>query len=111
MSLVLWVKTELEYFCKGIAEEIINALAKAEALRVASRSSAFQFVPQGRSISGHCEPAQKAHSIQFSGLAQLLTSALALSADYFFISVVQTASVPGILYWRSPAEIPFAGSR
>ncbi len=39
-----------EYFCKGMAEEIINALTKIQALRVASRSSAFAF--QGPE-SGH----------------------------------------------------------
>ena len=32
-----------EYFCDGIAEEIINALCCVEGLRVASRTSAFQF--------------------------------------------------------------------
>jgi serine/threonine protein kinase/Flp pilus assembly protein TadD len=30
-----------DYFCEGIAEEIINAITKVQALRVASRSSAF----------------------------------------------------------------------
>jgi serine/threonine protein kinase/Tfp pilus assembly protein PilF len=30
-----------DYFCEGIAEEIINALTRIQALRVASRSSAF----------------------------------------------------------------------
>ncbi len=32
-----------EYFCEGLAEEIINALTKIQGLRVASRMSAFQF--------------------------------------------------------------------
>jgi serine/threonine-protein kinase len=32
-----------DYFCEGIAEELINALAHVEGLRVAARSSAFQF--------------------------------------------------------------------
>lgn len=36
-----------EYFCDGIAEEIINALCCVSGLRVASRTSAFQF--KGRS--------------------------------------------------------------
>ena len=35
-----------DYFCEGIAEEIINALSKIEALRVISRSSAFAFKGQ-----------------------------------------------------------------
>ena len=32
-----------EYFCDGIAEEIINALTRVQGLRVVSRTSAFQF--------------------------------------------------------------------
>jgi len=32
-----------EYFCDGLAEELINALAKMKELHVASRSSSFQF--------------------------------------------------------------------
>jgi len=32
-----------EYFCDGIAEEIINALTRIENLRVASRTSSFRF--------------------------------------------------------------------
>ena len=32
-----------EYFCEGIAEEILNALAQVEGLRVASRTSSFRF--------------------------------------------------------------------
>ncbi|HEY3012920.1 MAG TPA: protein kinase [Gemmatimonadales bacterium] len=32
-----------DYFCEGVAEEIINALSKIDALHVASRTSAFAF--------------------------------------------------------------------
>ena len=32
-----------EYFCEGIAEELINALTQIEGLRVAARTSAFQY--------------------------------------------------------------------
>jgi TolB-like protein/Tfp pilus assembly protein PilF len=34
---------EQEYFCEGMADEIINALTKIEGLRVAARMSTFQF--------------------------------------------------------------------
>jgi serine/threonine protein kinase/tetratricopeptide (TPR) repeat protein len=34
---------EQEYFCEGMAEEIINSLSGIQGLRVAARSSAFQF--------------------------------------------------------------------
>ncbi|MGH7548730.1 MAG: protein kinase domain-containing protein [Gemmatimonadales bacterium] len=39
-----------EYFCEGIAEEIINALTKIQALRVASRTSAFAFKGKNAAI-------------------------------------------------------------
>ncbi|MHC4414890.1 MAG: protein kinase domain-containing protein [Planctomycetota bacterium] len=38
-----------EYFCDGLAEELINALAQVERLHVASRTSAFQF--KGKAVS------------------------------------------------------------
>ena len=34
---------ENEYFCDGLAEELLNALAKLEGLKVAARTSAFSF--------------------------------------------------------------------
>ncbi len=34
---------ENEYFCDGIAEELLNALAKIDGLRVAARTSSFSF--------------------------------------------------------------------
>ncbi|MGD8816302.1 MAG: protein kinase [Acidobacteriota bacterium] len=39
-----------EYFCEGIAEELINALAKIPNLHVASRTSAFQFKGSAKDI-------------------------------------------------------------
>jgi serine/threonine-protein kinase len=39
-----------EYFCDGITEELISALAKIPGLRVASRTSAFQFKDQHADI-------------------------------------------------------------
>jgi TolB-like protein/Flp pilus assembly protein TadD len=38
------------YFCEGIAEEIINALSKIQALHVASRTSAFAFKDKNTDI-------------------------------------------------------------
>jgi TolB-like protein len=37
-----------DYFCEGMAEEILNALTKIEGLRVAARTSSFQF--KGRAV-------------------------------------------------------------
>ena len=39
---------ENEYFCDGMAEELLNALAKVEGLKVAARTSAFSF--KGRNV-------------------------------------------------------------
>ena len=39
-----------DYFCEGIAEEIINALTKIDALQVVSRSSAFAFQGKNQDI-------------------------------------------------------------
>jgi TolB-like protein/Tfp pilus assembly protein PilF len=41
-----------EYFSDGIAEEIINALAKVKALQVASRTSSFAFKGKNEDIGG-----------------------------------------------------------
>ncbi len=39
-----------EFFCDGITEEIITALAKLEGLRVVARTSAFEFKGKGQDI-------------------------------------------------------------
>ncbi len=39
-----------DYLCEGIAEELINALTAIEGLRVASRTSAFSFGPEGTDV-------------------------------------------------------------
>ena len=41
---------EQEYFCEGLAEELIDALARLENLRVVSRTSAFQFKGKGHDL-------------------------------------------------------------
>ena len=41
-----------EYFCEGMAEELINALTKVEGLQVASRTSSFQFKGKNEDIRG-----------------------------------------------------------
>jgi TolB-like protein/Flp pilus assembly protein TadD len=40
---------ENEYFCDGLAEELLNALAKIENLRVAARTSSFSF--KGKNVN------------------------------------------------------------
>ena len=41
---------EQEYFCDGMAEEIIDALARLDGLRVVARTSAFQFRGKGHDL-------------------------------------------------------------
>ena len=41
---------EQEYFCEGLAEELIDGLARLENLRVVSRTSAFQFRGKGHDL-------------------------------------------------------------
>ena len=41
---------ENEYFCDGLAEEILNALSKIEELKVAARTSAFSFKGKKASV-------------------------------------------------------------
>jgi TolB-like protein/tetratricopeptide (TPR) repeat protein len=40
-----------DYFCEGIAEELINGLARIEGLKVAARTSAFQYKGGGHDVS------------------------------------------------------------
>ncbi len=42
---------ENDYFCDGLAEELLNALAKIDGLKVAARSSAFGFRDKPTSVS------------------------------------------------------------
>ncbi len=39
-----------DYFCEGMAEEIVNALTKVEGLHVAARTSAFQFKGRAQDV-------------------------------------------------------------
>ena len=42
---------ENEYFCDGLSEELLNALAKIDGLKVAARTSAFSFKGKNTNIS------------------------------------------------------------
>ncbi len=47
----LSAEAENEYFCDGLAEELLNALAKIEDLKVAARTSAFSFKGKNAHVS------------------------------------------------------------
>ncbi len=42
---------ENEYFCDGLAEELLNALAKIDQLKVAARTSTFSFKGKNAPVS------------------------------------------------------------
>ena len=44
-----------DYFCEGIAEELLNALTKVDGLHVMSRTSSFQFKGRNEDIRGIAE--------------------------------------------------------
>jgi len=57
---------EQEYFADGLSEELLNLLAKIPELRVASRSSAFQFKGQRIDISVVAQQLNVAHILEGS---------------------------------------------
>jgi serine/threonine-protein kinase len=57
---------ENEYFCDGMVEELIDALAKVEDLRVVSRSSSFQFKGTSHNIREIGEQLNVSHVLEGS---------------------------------------------
>jgi serine/threonine protein kinase/Tfp pilus assembly protein PilF len=55
-----------EYFCDGIAEELLNALSKLHDLRVASRTSSFQFKGSAADIRAIAEKLNVEHVLEGS---------------------------------------------
>ena len=78
-----------EYFCDGLAEELLNALSKIEALHVAARTSAFSF--KGKNTDIH-EIGQKLNvgavlegSVRKSGNRLRITAQLVNVADGYHL--------------------------
>lgn len=69
-----------DYFARGISEELLNVLARIDGLRVASRTSAFAFKDEGKSVSEIAEALNVAHvlegSIRKSGTTLRITAQL-----------------------------------
>jgi TolB-like protein len=78
-----------EYFCEGMAEELINTLSKIEVLKVASRTASFQFEPKGYDIKEIAKKLNVQHimegSLRKSGNRIRITTQLINSADGFQI--------------------------
>lgn len=78
------------YFCDGVAEEIINSLSRVAGLRVASRTSSFQF----RSAGGNSrEIARKL------GVGALLEGSVRKAGDRLRIAVQLTDAENGYQLW------------
>jgi adenylate cyclase len=79
-----------EYFCDGIAEEIINALACVRGLQVASRTSAFQF--KGRAA----DVREIGRSL---GVTAVLEGSVRRSAERVRITAQLVSSADGFHLW------------
>ncbi len=79
-----------EYFCDGIAEEIINALTCVRGLQVASRTSSFQF--KGRSA----DVREIGHSL---GVTAVLEGSVRRSAERVRITAQLVSSTDGFHLW------------
>ncbi len=80
---------EQEFFSDGISEELLNVLAQFPDLRVAARTSSFQFKGQNRNISEIAKTLNVAHvlegSVRKSGNKVRITAQLIKAADGFHL--------------------------
>jgi len=84
-----------EYFCEGVAEEIISALSRLNGLRVASRTSSFQFKAAGldsREIGCRL------------GVASLLEGSVRRAAGRLRVAVHLTNTETGYQLWAASYE-------
>ena len=86
----LSAETDNEYFCDGLAEEILNALAKIDDLKVAARTSAFSFKGKNATVS----EIGRALNVQ-----SVLEGAVRKSANRLRITVQLIDAVNGYHLW------------
>ena len=79
-----------EYFCDGLAEEILNALAKIEKLKVAARTSAFSFKNR------HINVSEIGHTL---GVNSILEGSVRRSGDRVRITVQLVNTRDGYHLW------------
>jgi TolB-like protein len=79
-----------QYFCEGVAEEILHALSRLRGLRVVSRTSCFRF---GGGAGGACEIGRKLR------VKSLLEGSVRKSGDRLRISVQLTNAEDGYQVW------------
>jgi TolB-like protein len=80
---------EQEYFSDGISEELLNVLAQIPDLRVAARTSSFQFKGENRDVADIARQLRVAHilegSVRKSGTRLRITAQLIDAEDGFHI--------------------------
>lgn len=81
---------ENEYFCEGLAEELLNALAKIRELKVAARMSAFSFKDQSTEVG---EIGRKL------GVATILEGSVRKAGNRLRISVQLVSATDGYHIW------------
>jgi len=81
---------ENEYFCDGLAEELLNALSKIEELKVAARTSAFSFKGKNANVS---EIGEKLR------IKTILEGSVRKSGNRFRISVQLVNAADGFHLW------------
>src|SRR5688500_3342813 len=79
-----------EYFCDGLAEDLLNALAKIDALKVAARRSAFSFKGKGTPLSAIGTTL---------GVASVIEGSIRRSGDRVRISVRLITAADGYQVW------------
>ena len=83
-------EAENEYFCEGLAEEILNALAKIGEIKVAARTSAFSFKDKTTEVS---EIGRKL------GVSTILEGSVRKSGDRLRIAVQLVSASDGYHVW------------
>lgn len=79
-----------EYFCEGMAEEILNALTRIEGLRVAARTSSFRF-------KGHAEDVRNVG--RELGVSTVLEGSVRKSGDHLRVTAQLISAADGYHLW------------
>ncbi|HEX9423825.1 MAG TPA: tetratricopeptide repeat protein [Pyrinomonadaceae bacterium] len=81
---------ENEYFCDGLAEELLNALAKVEGLKVAARTSSFAFKGKNTNVSEIADAL---------GVSTILQGSVRRSGNHLRITVQLVNASDGYHLW------------
>lgn len=83
----VWRDAEIDYFCDGLAEELLTALGRVDGLRVVSRTASFQFRGQNIDVRDLCQQLDASTvlegTVSRSGTQWKVTARLVNGADGF----------------------------